>query len=967
MKKLFFFIAFLFISYSSIIAQGTLSATMDDNDAFITLNWELPKQTCLTNNGTPYPDGVYVRLLVDGQEVYSERIIDLTNIGATYNQTYLHNVGPDASINYSLEVRKIGIGSLLCGPLLATGSTLAFQPPTEFTASDVTNDPNQAKPDSILLSWINNSELASTYLVLRNGEVIGTVNEIDSVNQALYFTDVFIVGDTNSLVNGETYTYEIQTEASLNGQNYSTGITDIGNTIPINLLATDGLNGEPQDMVKLSWNNMAAFCEEIRVLRGDALIATIANNATDYIDDDPTFGEKVPYQVQLIENGIIKVSTVDTGFVAAIGLISGKVLTETGNYPIDSASIILSYLAGDIAIYDTIYTDESGCFNLTDIKYGRATQLKVAVNKTGFDFENALDTIFLTNESPTFTQLLFLAETEYPETTNTIDFSNLSIQPFDQGDYVQLNWEYVPDLTAITFFNIYRSGVLIARLSDKNGAVATTYMDKTGRPEVDYTYVVNYFRIENGALIDSSSQVLQTFPAVTKVPSLTANFDNVGGKVDLNWTHPSTNFSGFYIYRDLEIIDSLPNTATSYTDFSGVSNISYTYKISAYRTVDRVDFTSDLTEAEMGNYPTLPPALYPEVYEIEKATYVKIRWTIPTLLTPNYNYSGFSVYRKLGNSTEDFELLGEIDKYFITNDVYEFSDFTGKSGFNYEYEVRTFVETATSFFEVSTNPLPFTYPEVSDNITSTSTNIGNNFVGIEWDYEIIPVVNIDGYIISKGTVNDSIATLAYGDSKFDYYLTPNEYGQALTFFVRGYRLVDGMLFYSMQPAIPVQHIATKDNTPEIPTQVTATKDLAGLIKICWEYPDFIQATFKVYRKPGLNGANQELLTELTTTERAYYDYATDPGVRYEYEVVADYEGNESSPAKTSGKARQFNRLSGRIYSSQTGIGTPKVKVELVNEDEEIILGSFFSDSTGYYLFENIQVPSGTNLVVCARS
>jgi len=141
--------------------------------------------------------------------------------------------------------------------------------------------------------------------------------------------------------------------------------------------------------------------------------------------------------------------------------------------------------------------------------------------------------------------------------------------------------------------------------------------------------------------------------------------------------------------------------------------------------------------------------------------------------------------------------------------------------------------------------------------------------------------------------------------------------------------------------------------------------MAGLVKVCWEYPTFIQANFKIYRKETFPNSPRTLIAEVSPTERAYYDYTAQPGVLYQYDVEAVLQGAESSPAGAEGLARQFNRLSGRIYSHQTGIGTPDVRVELINPINGAILNRFYSDSSGYYLVENIPVPDGTNLIIRA--
>ena len=125
--------------------QSELMAT-DTSDAYVTISWSLLEE-CFKNVGNrclPYPDGVLVELLAGGERIYSDIVF---NANGLLTDSYRHFVGPDSTVNYTLNLFIRGSGQMACTSLTATGSTIPFQPPTNFTAS-MGNE-----PDRIRLDW----------------------------------------------------------------------------------------------------------------------------------------------------------------------------------------------------------------------------------------------------------------------------------------------------------------------------------------------------------------------------------------------------------------------------------------------------------------------------------------------------------------------------------------------------------------------------------------------------------------------------------------------------------------------------------------------------------------------------------------------------------------------------------------------------------------------------------------------
>jgi len=941
------------------LSAQTFTATNSDNDAFITLSWEIPKQTCLTNNGMPYIDGIFIRILADNQQVYGEQLIDLSNIGTNYMGSFQHEVGPNQNKTYQLEIREFGPGTLLCSVNNINGSTLSYQPPTNFNATDMMNTPSMVRPDSIKLSWTNNSALASSFLVIREGQIIHTINQIDSVNQILEWSDVYQFNNPNSLVNGVDYTYEIQTVSDFLNQTFLDNVTDLGNTVPINFQATDAQGGNNQSQVLMSWNDMSAYADEIKILRNNIELTVLAGNTTMYPDADPNFGTHTPYEIVLSNQGKQFVAAIDTGFVRAKGKIQGKALTELGDYPIVGAKVTLFNGDSTVIILDT--TDFRGYFCFDSVVYNRGQDFTISIEKTGVEFEANAQMRALSNDNPAYIDIVFNGEVIFEPIQNPISLSNAT---FTQGiDRFVLNWDYNYENTDTTFFNIYRENILIAQLNDANGAT-TTFVDSTGRANEVYTYEISYYRI-NGNEIASGTVLLQgTFPSVEPASNFNAALNGMSNNINLTWTHSSTNYAGFYLLRNGVRIATIPPNIFSYVDDLAEPATNHTYEIIAFRTVEMVTFESIPVMATPINLPAMIPPVTPMATVVEDQ--VNIVWLIPNTLNINYAYTGFLVKRRKVNGGGDFETIARIDKTLTTtNGNYIVLDKWGAPNVMYEYEVCTFKEVGKAIiYEECLGAGIVTYPEVIAPIVVSVGNFGTPNPKITWQFLSSNPDNYDGFVISQGTPNDSVGTVGIGVFEAIVHPKPTDYGNSLTFYVKAYRESNGIRYYSTNGSISTTITVPVSNTPDIPTNLTATTTFPNLIKVCWDYPEFIQADFEISRSAD-GGVSFSTIATATSTERAFYDYEVIPGKDYQYQIRAKFNGNTSSPVGVTGHTNLFNRISGMVYSDQNALGTPGVEMFLGNESTGKVLARTRTDSSGHYFFENISQATGINLILIA--
>ncbi len=126
-----------------------------------------------------------------------------------------------------------------------------------------------------------------------------------------------------------------------------------------------------------------------------------------------------------------------------------------------------------------------------------------------------------------------------------------------------------------TGFKIFRNGVLIATV----GANVTKYTDTGLIPGATYTYEV---RATNN--IGDSLPATATATTEGEPPSAPTNLMaiSVGSKsIKLTWSDNSNNETGFKIYRDNELVATVPANTTTYTDTGLIKGKTYYYEVRA--------------------------------------------------------------------------------------------------------------------------------------------------------------------------------------------------------------------------------------------------------------------------------------------------------------------------------------------------------------------------------------------------
>jgi fibronectin type 3 domain-containing protein len=208
---------------------------------------------------------------------------------------------------------------------------------------------------------------------------------------------------------------------------------------------------------------------------------------------------------------------------------------------------------------------------------------------------------------------------------------------------VDLTWDAAS--SDVASFTLYRDGAVLATVP----ATASSYADKTVTGSTTYTYRLDAVDAA-GNHSTATSPVAATTPAAVdstppSTPQLTATA--VGpNRVDLQWPAATDDVgvTGYTVFRNAQVLVSLPATARSYSDTSVAPATGYTYTVDA---VDAAGNRSDKSDPASVTTPPLPDTTPPTVpgslgAVATSPTRVDLSWTASS---DAGGVTGYTVYR----------------------------------------------------------------------------------------------------------------------------------------------------------------------------------------------------------------------------------------------------------------------------------------------------------------------------------
>ncbi|MBX7242876.1 MAG: T9SS type A sorting domain-containing protein [Bacteroidia bacterium] len=885
--------------------------------------------------------------------------------------TFRHILGPNQTRLYRLSGYQVGPGTIINAayfPSPDTGKTLPYQS-IEYVRADST-------PFNVQLTWKNKSMLSEYFRIRRtdnagqNSVTLATISGTDKIDSVMTYMDNFQLADSNSLKNGVTYRYYVDTWSATFNQYFDTLEYNSVNLPPVNVTASD--NTYP-DKVTIGWNDLSDFGFKIRVTRDDETLETLTPNDLSYTDLFPVYGKRHRYGILLIDpvSNQPVAAGFDRGGIAARGMISGIVYTLEGNYIEKNVRIRLTNQTD--GTQDSTLTDNNGNFTFSGLYYAKSGNFTLSAYNPASPssvFLNSPRTVTLSDNAPELKDVVFLDSTGFvSDTTNTgFTLSNFIVTPVNTEDKVNLSCNYTISPGDTLRMNVFRDGNL-TNVSTITSGTNFIFADTTGNPGFVYDYSVSLYKILGDSVkVLSRNRNDILFPPVAIPTAFSATVVPSLGVIDLAWAHTSQNYEGFRIYRangvlpsDTVMIAEINRGVFNFTDKQTLPGTSgYNYVIHAKREGEDITFESQDVVSGVVSYPSLPSLSQLIATPNANRNSVELTWNLPgssPLNDTTYNFDGYLIYRTT-NSNNVTRMVGLVYKHFSRY----FEDKSGIPGEGYTYSVSAFVKQVSPFTLQDTliTSTPFSkaadYPYLKGPKSFARVNNVNS-VRLTW----IPAVNqsgsarnFDGQTVyfKVGTgVLDSVEIPATSNT-YTYYTSATS-ATPITFTVRSHKYINGIKYVSI--GISGLGFATGVNSLAlpIPPQFKASENLPEHIRLKWSYPDYILATFKLYR-------NGSLIAILPPESREYYDYTAANYQDYLYEIEATYLQNTTLKSASVGRRNTLSSLQGKVYAEGSQYGLPYIEVTVTATG---YFARTFTDSTGFYSIDNLPVQSSLPVTV----
>lgn len=843
-------------------------------------------------------------------------------------------VGPNQNRNYAMLVfDEYGSPAGGCSTLADAGSTLPVRAPQAMTVStDLL--------DRISLSWKNKSDLATSFKIYRDGNLIHTIISNIGKDSTFTFQDVFSATNPLSIQSGKSYSYTLEMSSSHVNQSwdYTFGI---GKTLSLDFLTSVNFDNR----VTMSWLPAAEnLIDKYQIFRKNKLFSVLQNSTTSFVDVRPHFGDSILYELKLIKNDSIKAIFKNKGFVAPNGSLSGRVVTKKDLFPVENVKVKVKRLSNNKI--DSVLTNSLGIFSFTGLSYGLLDSFELSASKSGHSFTYPTRVITLTAANFAYNDAIILDSFEYVNGSaiNAVNLFTVTVNNFQDHplqDQVKLEWELASNAPSV-FVDIISNGKIIFNqvVSSANfpAGLQSSYLDKEGIPNEKTKYEVRIYSIQGNAVSAASKDSTVFFPDVSKIPigGFPSNPEiinnNLTGNVSLIWAHASTNIDGFRIYRNGSLIVELPHTEFTYIDKTAPFNVNLFYKITAIRKLNNRTYETKIPTPANQSVFNLGPMPQPAAVNISilyENPSIQVFWDEPVDLNSNTNYTGYIIYR-------NDEEIGRVHKTLFR----EFYDYKGFGLTNVVYKVSLYRAIESGEIESGkTTSSSVNFPVLNAAVSGFSTIVSNTngTIRLFWD-DITPIgYNANGILLIDN--NDTIARLSKFATEFIHL--PNTTGShvyKLYLFSR----YEGVEYLSSSFASTTANITIAPGTLYAPQNFMASRDLPNHVKLCWEYLDFVQSEFEIYR-------NEVPIAVLPVGSRSYYDYTADPfdhSIRYR--VRAKRLGVFSKYVGASADIIDHKMIFGSVIDSNTGLGIENVNITLNGQLSAI------TNEAGYY---SILVPN----------
>lgn len=889
-------------------------------DAFYLFD-DLPSQTNLigewyatSNSMTPDQatdyDGIQNNLIL----VLSPTFDYLPFIATPYSPlvgTYRHVVGPNQNVDYTLRLQygPFAQSEMDCDNLSATGSTSADKEPI-YNATTNFND-------RINVSIQNTSDLADRYDVIRDDTLtIATYFGPFEVGQMFELEDVFQFGEENSIQSEVSHKYELRKTSSIANQVYTYG-PKYGNTRETSF---DAYTIDNQS-VNCSWDIPGGYAAKYELWRNDNRIAVLPQDADEYVDLDPTYGDLVTYELRAIDDtDTVRIQVFRDIAIDPNGEINGRVLSSDQFIPIALVQVKATRKSNNEVYTST--TNSLGQFQISDVSYGILDSFILEATAAGHEFYYPQPVVSLNKLEPVLNDLVIIDSLSYGDGSATLNITSFDVEAQANLDKVDISWS-ANSSEPRTFTELTRNGQYLF-VDQDNFSLNNSFLDIDGVPGQLAKYTFRIFKeTPVGSVSIDTETITIEYPQVSVFATedfTVAEQEDINGnglgKVIIQWNESSQYIDGYLIYRNGEEIAELGSEENVYIDDEALYGVDYVYTIAKTRIVGSKTYTGQETASSLFNLGMLDSPISIQSTPMIDEGYVLVDWDTINPQASDFNITGYYIYR-------DDAIVG----VSIYGQETHFRDMTGQD-LTYTYGVSAFkifedtiVQSAILYDQddVQYPPVP---PAHNFSLTGTPTtnSLDSKEVLLEWVPSEI-AVNYDGWMLLKnGTFNKFIP------QAFNEHLTVLDHNEGALFTILAYKNQDGIIRVSVPNSGGLGAITYPSKIIPNPENVTASASYPNAVKVCWEYDPFIAAEFIIYH-------NNVAIDTVSTETRSYFHF-TDFEPNPSYAVKAYYDGEltpnveESYAIRDIGKLNKRTLIYGQLIESNTNQGIPLSQIQI---------------------------------------
>lgn len=441
-------------------------------------------------------------------------------------------------------------------------------------------------------------------------------------------------------------------------------------------------------------------------------------------------------------------------------------------------------------------------------------------------------------------------------------------------DYAELTWKAVTGAAGYTIYRKAESESDFKVIAHVDGESVTSYKDSDAVAIGNkYTYRVKAYtkyHDETGSTKYAESKEYAQIivaPSLGKVTAVSAVANNYNSVI-FSW-NALDGAEGYTVYRavgasaNFEEVGSVGAGELNYTDTAVAAGTTYSYKVSAYRTVNGSRVYGDASDALTAKPMPATTTLKSEVKGMKS---VKLTWEEVG------GADGYAVYRKVSGQDE-FKNVKTVEGGSKTS----YTDKSVKTGTKYVYTVRAYCNVSGGKVWGEYSNETVATPTITAPAEVTVTNTSYNSITIDWS----KVSKADGYKVLRATsLNGKYKTVATikGSAKRTYTNKKLSVGQTYYYKVCAYTTVGGKKINGLYSGV-------KEVSAVAPA-TTVKSEAAGAtaIKLNWSKVALPSKNsgYVIYQVE--NGQSKKIKS-CKNTATSYTVKKLVPGVKYTFKVV----------------------------------------------------------------------------------